>query len=103
MLTYNTWEGKANATKAAHYEKMGNKRDDSYESGYSNVALLSKAFVKELEDAENYLDYAYVEGIATGNRETDAYVKDSMGGYAWGHGDTGIEAKVEKGSQYAAQ
>lgn len=97
------WKGLADETKADHYVKMGNKRDDSYESGYSNVALLSKAFIKQLKNKENYLDFAYVEGIATGNRETDAYVKDSMGGYAWGHGDTGIEAKVEKGSQYAAK
>lgn len=103
MVPYDTWKGKANTTKAEHYEKMGNKRDDSYESGYSNVALLSKAFIKELKDPENYRDSEYVEGIATGNREVDAYVKDSRDGYAWGEGDTGIEAKVEKGSEYAAE
>ena len=97
------WKKLADETKAGHYVKMGNKRDDSYESGYSNVALLSKNFIIELENSEDYRDFAYVEGIATGNRETDAYVKDSLGGYAWGHGDTGIEAKVEKGSQYAAK
>jgi len=100
---YDTWEGKANTIKAEHYEKNGNKRDDSYESGYSNIALLSKAFIKELKVPENYRDSEYVEGIATGNREVDAYVKDSQDGYAWGQGDTGIEAKVEKGSEYAAE
>jgi hypothetical protein len=97
------WKAKANTKKANYYVQMSNKRDDSYKSGYSNVALLSKAFTKQLKNKENYLDFAYVEGIATGNRETDAYVKDSQGGYAWGHGDTGIEAKVEKGSQYGAE
>lgn len=97
------WKDTADVTKAGLYEKMGNKRDDSYESGYSNVALLSKAFIKELDDATNYRDFAYVEGIATGNREIDAYVEDSQSGYAWGQGDTGIEAKVEKGSKYASK
>lgn len=97
------WKDSANLTKAAYYEKIGNKKDDSYENGYSNVALLSKYYVKELSDAEKLDDFAYVEGIATGNKETDAYVKDDLWGYALGQGDTGVEEKVAKGCQYAAE
>lgn len=97
------WKASANKTKAGYYERIGNKKDDSYENGYSNVALLSKYYIKELSDAENLDDFAYVEGIATGNKQTDAYVKDSTLGYALGQGETGVEAKVEKGCQFAAK
>ncbi len=96
------YRAEADKTKAAIYAKVGNKDDDSYENGYSNVALLSKYYKKELRDPENLRDYAYVEGIATGDREHDAYVTDSKDGYMFGIGDTGIKAKVEKGCAFAA-
>lgn len=92
----------ADLKKVAIYEKMGNKDDDSYENGYSNVALLSKYYKKETSDQENLRDYIYVEGIATGNREHEAYVKDNFWGYTIAMGTAGIVAKVEKGCDFAA-
>lgn len=96
-------QNNADRVKAAHYVNNGNKKDDSYENGYSNVALLSQYYISETGDQENLRDYKYIEGIATGNKEHEAYVKDSLGGYACAIGDTGIIAKVEKSCVFASQ
>lgn len=93
----------ADLEKAAHYLKNANRKDDSYENGYSNVAFLSKYYLIEEEDPENLRNYTYIEGIATGDLEHDAYVVDRMGGYAFATGKTGIEAKVDKGCAFAAE
>jgi len=93
----------ADLVKAKFYSDLGNKKDDSYENGYSNVAYLSKYYIIEDQDQENLKDYAYIEGIATGDYEHDAYVEDSMEGYAFAKGKAGIEAKVEKGCEAAAK
>jgi hypothetical protein len=93
----------ADRVKAAHYVNNGNKKDDSYENGYSNVALLYQYFMVETENSENLKDCIYVEGIATGDYEHDAYVEDTFGGYVLAMGETGIIAKVEKGCSLAAE
>jgi hypothetical protein len=89
--------------KAEIYNQLGNRKDNSYENGYSNIAFLSMYYESEVDDQENLRDYTYIEGIATGDHEHDAYVADDQDGYAFAMGKAGIEAKVDKGCKFAAK
>jgi len=77
------------------YLDEGNHEDDSFENDETNVARLERM---QLKDKKNNPDYdvtftIYTEGIGT----TDLKGDSNMKGAAFGLGDTGVEAKVEKG------
>ncbi|MFV0532010.1 MAG: phospholipase effector Tle1 domain-containing protein [Flavobacteriales bacterium] len=82
----NTEARKANSTK---YQEEGNKKDDSYENEFSNVA---KGFDAVDPNAENQVR-EYIEGIGTVDLESD----DVFPGQALGEGENGIVGKVIKG------
>ncbi len=78
--------------KKAHHVYSENKGgDNSYENGYTNIVKLERHF-----DDKPQGDYAvqlstYVDGAGTENDESD-----SLWGYAFGLGQTGIKAKIKK-------
>ncbi|WP_080780147.1 T6SS phospholipase effector Tle1-like catalytic domain-containing protein [Chryseobacterium phocaeense] len=74
--------------KTADYKKNGGKPGDnnSYNNDWSNVARLWDNYDKNFA--------IYIEGIGTEDKE-----EDSMLGYAFGTGDTGIRGKVRKGCE----
>lgn len=94
----NTPQEKADA-KAA-YDKYGNKDDDSFENDYTNVARLFQHANRDYK--------IYVEGPGTTTREDQEnnriiYGYDKDGGFAFGHGTTGIRAKVKLACYELAQ
>ena len=71
----------------AYKKKGGNPTDNnSYNNDWSNVARLWDNYDKNFG--------VYIEGIGTEDKE-----KDSMLGYAFGTGSTGIRGKVRKGCE----
>lgn len=71
----------------AYKKKGGNPKDNnSYNNDWSNVARLWDNYDKNFG--------IYIEGIGTDDKE-----KDSMLGYAFGTGSTGIRGKVKKGCE----
>lgn len=74
--------------ETAAYKKKGGKPTDnnSYNNDWSNVARLWDNYDKNFG--------IYIEGIGTEDKEGD-----SMMGYAFGSGDTGIRGKVRKGCE----
>ncbi|ASE62318.1 DUF2235 domain-containing protein [Chryseobacterium indologenes] len=65
---------------------ISEKKDTSYDNGWSNVARMSEAC---------NADYGiYIEGIGTDDRKDD-----ENSGFAFGSGDTGIRGKVRKGCE----
>jgi len=71
----------------AYKKKGGNPTDNnSYNNDWSNVARLWDNYDKNFG--------IYIEGIGTDDKE-----KDSMLGYAFGTGPTGIRGKVKKGCE----
>lgn len=70
------------------YNSKSNKKDDSYENDYSNVA---RAYNAALNNEEHRSVYA--EGIGTETFEEDS----NLPGAAFGGGDTGVVGKVKKG------
>jgi hypothetical protein len=87
-----TLNNKTNTTerrnKTADYKKNGGKPSDnnSYNNDWSNVARLWDNYDKNFG--------IYIEGIGTEDKE-----EDSMLGYAFGTGATGIRGKVRKGCE----
>lgn len=74
--------------KTPEYKKNGGSPTDnnSYNNDWSNVARLWDNYDKDFG--------IYIEGIGTDDKE-----KDSMLGYAFGTGSTGIRGKVRKGCE----
>lgn len=88
----NTEARKANST---HYHKEGNKKDDSFENEFSNIA---RGYDAIDPDAENQVA-EYIEGIGTIDFKGD----DLIPGQATGMGENGIVGKVTKGCMKAAE
>lgn len=123
--TYSQRVGKAFDIKLAqYYEEISNKKDDSYENDYSNVARLYQNYKVVSSHPQLIEERVYVEGIATGdiyradkvykNREDmtaeelakeqeEEYKADSVVmGVTFGRGGTGIVAKVQKACKLIA-
>lgn len=92
MFFDGTLNNKTNTTERigktdAYKKKGGNPTDNnSYNNDWSNVARLWDNYDKNFG--------IYIEGIGTEDKE-----KDSMLGYAFGTGPTGIRGKVKKGCE----
>uniref|UniRef100_UPI004047E003 phospholipase effector Tle1 domain-containing protein n=1 Tax=Flavobacterium sp. TaxID=239 RepID=UPI004047E003 len=75
--------------KTDAYKKVGNKKNDSYENDFSNVA---RGYNAVNPNAENQVS-KYIEGIGTVDEDSDYISK----GVILGEGETGVKAKVAKG------
>lgn len=73
------------------YQERSNKKDDSYVSGRTNIALM-EPWIQTITTGADITIKAYVEGPGTTNFESD-----SLAGLGLGIGDTGVKKKVEKG------
>lgn len=87
----NTEARKANSI---HYQEEGNKKNDSFENEFSNVA---KGYDAIDSDAENQVA-EYIEGIGTVDLQGD----NLFPGQALGSGETGVVGKVTKGCMKGA-
>ena len=91
----NTEARDPNSKNHQSYLKTGNKKDDSFENDYTNVA---RGFDAINPEAINQVA-VYVEGMGTQNDKKDTMLP----GVSFGEGETGIEAKVTKGCFDAAE
>ncbi len=83
-------------TKARTYKDIGNKKDDSYENDYSNVARLFKYYDKKESDATNPVSCVYVEGVGTIKYEKDEIISVATGKDLF-YDQRGIKAKLANG------
>ena len=91
----NNTEARENNTK--DYQKKSNKRDDSYENDYTNIARGYDAIsVKEIKQIS-----VYVEGVGTTDLKTDDALPMGIAQRAvfW---NTGIKDKVKRGCELGA-
>jgi hypothetical protein len=101
------------------YTKFTDHDTSSYENDYTNVVRLFKSFNKIKDNPEHIQTCIYVDGIGTGldfdnvkeykdwedlttAEQHKEYTTDSMGGYAFGWGKTGIVDKVHQACKRAA-
>ena len=82
------------------YDKKSNKKDDSYENDYSNVARKELWYNKS---TAKFVDSIYIEGIGTDDFLEDTDNKTDHLGVAFGAGRQGIIAKVRKGCEKIAE
>ena len=85
----NTEARDENSPNHKDYLAIGNKEDDSFENGLTNVA---RGFDAISPSTENQVR-VYVEGMGTENLKEDTIFPGVM----FGMGDTGVPAKVTKG------
>jgi hypothetical protein len=85
----------ARKAKSKDYHKRSNKKDDSYENEYTNIARGYDA----VDPAVLYQEKIYIEGIGTENLESDDVMPDVL----FGMGSRGITAKVTKACIQAAK
>lgn len=80
------------------YEKMSDKKTDSYMNDLSNVARKEMHYKKE-----KYVDSVYIEGIGTDDLGADTDDKLDHLGVAFGAGRQGIIEKVRRGCKLLAE
>ena len=105
-----------NIKKGWRYLTSKVKTTDSYESSYSNVAKLWDMYYVNNKGNADSIAKVYIEGPGTSSPERDWNSKfkdeegfvsskegDSTGGSAFGNGQTGVNAKVERACDLICQ
>lgn len=81
------------------YDKHSNKKDDSYENDYSNVAREYDA----IDTNQPLTTTIYVEGIGTVNHKSDQIFPVGLGHGSFLFAKTGVKDKVNSGCENAAK